>query len=301
MSLTSFLKIPEVKDRFKKEFPLKRQKIKGEIFAPTMTKNYGLVGTAFDYLIRFYIHRNSENVYENNSWVAELGLESLNRLSKLGQKINPKTEREELRKKRLTRLGKRYSKLFFDGKKNFHSAKKHYEKYMSDGDIKKSLIKSSIRLAQLDTFYRILYMPKTSRFPRIDDGDIKDLESLFKIIPQEVFSTDNTCILNPTFGDASELVGGADADLIIGDTLIDVKTTKYLSFRSEYYFQLIGYYILSCIGGIDGFYRGHTINRIAVYFSRFGILHTIDLDEVKKNSNFDEYVQWFSLKAKEYF
>lgn len=34
------------------------------------------------------------------------------------------------------------------------------------------------------------------------------------------------CILNPAFGEAAALVGGADADLMIDNTLIDLKTTK---------------------------------------------------------------------------
>ena len=45
------------------------------------------------------------------------------------------------------------------------------------------------------------------------------------------------CYLNPTFGDASNLVGGADADIILDDMLIDIKTTKAISFTQEHYNQ----------------------------------------------------------------
>ena len=55
MSLTSFLKIKEVKAKFRETFKKPSIKLEGEILAPPQTKNYGLVGTAFDYLMRFVL------------------------------------------------------------------------------------------------------------------------------------------------------------------------------------------------------------------------------------------------------
>lgn len=51
MSLTSFLKIKEVKAKFRETFKKPSFKLEGEIIAHPQTKNYGLVGTAFDYLM----------------------------------------------------------------------------------------------------------------------------------------------------------------------------------------------------------------------------------------------------------
>lgn len=42
-----------------------------------------------------------------------------------------------------------------------------------------------------------------------------------------LFQTDKTIYLNPTFHKYSRLVGGADADFVIGETLIDIKTSMY--------------------------------------------------------------------------
>lgn len=48
---------------------------------------------------------------------------------------------------------------------------------------------------------------------------------------------------NPTFAGSRD-VGGADADIIIGSTLIEVKTTKSVTARKEWIYQLLGYLLL---------------------------------------------------------
>lgn len=48
MSLTSFLKNKDVKDKFSQEFPIPEFTIKKEILAPPLTNHFALVGTAFD-------------------------------------------------------------------------------------------------------------------------------------------------------------------------------------------------------------------------------------------------------------
>jgi len=55
MSLTSFLNKKDVREKFREEYPKPRFNIKKEILCPPLTQDYGLVGTAFDYLLRFYI------------------------------------------------------------------------------------------------------------------------------------------------------------------------------------------------------------------------------------------------------
>ncbi|HZW84652.1 MAG TPA: hypothetical protein VFE91_01960 [Nitrososphaerales archaeon] len=40
MSLTSFISIPEVKERFVEEFPLPTASLRGAMAAPIVTKNY---------------------------------------------------------------------------------------------------------------------------------------------------------------------------------------------------------------------------------------------------------------------
>ena len=91
-----------------------------------------------------------------------------------------------------------------------------------------------------------------------------------------------------------------DADLIIDDTLIDIKTTKNLKFERDHYDQLIGYYILNKIGGINGV-NNHKIQNIAIYFSRHGVLHSFPISPIEKNPKFDSMVEWFKDEAKKVF
>jgi|GEM_PF-5905760 len=55
MSLTTFIALPEVKNRLKQEYKTPEiQCVQSMQIAPR-TQSYGLTGTAFDYLMRFWI------------------------------------------------------------------------------------------------------------------------------------------------------------------------------------------------------------------------------------------------------
>lgn len=77
---------------------------------------------------------------------------------------------------------------------------------------------------------------------------------------------------NPGFL-GSGLVGGADGDWIVGDTLIDCKTDQAITTSSlrEHLLQLIGYALLD----LDNWYK---IRKVAIWYPRFGILPTWSLD-----------------------
>jgi hypothetical protein len=104
-----------------------------------------------------------------------------------------------------------------------------------------------------------------------------------------------TCVLNPTFGAASALVGGADADIFIDGTLIDIKTPKHLEMGRDVFNQLFGYYCLSCISGINGC-RGK-VNAVAVYYARYGVLHRIPIDSFLDRRRFPVFLKWFETRA----
>jgi len=120
---------------------------------------------------------------------------------------------------------------------------------------------------------------------------------MLSLLPEEHFRAKKRCVLNPTFGRGSSLVGGADGDLIIDDTLIDIKTTKHLTFDREFFNQLIGYYVLSRIGGIDDCARGE-IKHVAIYYARYGVLHRVSLRECHEQSDLPNFLRWFQKRAR---
>jgi hypothetical protein len=273
MSLTSFLKNKDVKVKFSQEFSLQKFDLNSDILAPPVTKHYMLVGVAFDYLLRFYIKRLNSRVVTSHRWVAELVPELV-----ADDKI----------------LYKKCKDIISDAKAN-------YSDYIKSGEMKDELIKSALLLAQVDAIFRGGLRAVGEGFGTVDDGDITDLKNLVLIIDPKIFKSKKVCSLNPTFGLASNLIGGADADLIIDNMLIDIKTTKNPTFTRNYFNQLIGYYVLSLIGGIwsDTEETPPTnVDTLGIYYSRHAQLYTIPVENVIDEDRFPSFIKWFKERAR---
>src|SRR5690606_17537093 len=101
------------------------------------------------------------------------------------------------------------------------------------------------------------------------------------------------CIVNPTFGKGSSLVGGADADLIIDNTLIDIKSSKNLKLERGDLNQIIGYHLLSIIGGING-KKTPKIKEIGIYFASYGHIWKMPLSDYYKPKDYEEFAEEFT-------
>jgi hypothetical protein len=285
MSLTSILSDKnrqDLRDKFKTEFPNPGLPWKQDIICPPLTKNYGIVGTAFDYLMRFYVcYINKKLKPEPSKWVAEIALGPLSHeFSK---------ERKLVFKDGIFQLEE--SPTFTFILDEIVKAKDYCNSFQKNGKITDEVLSSAIFLAKLDLNVRArIVFPDYSK---IEMEDLEDLRALMKIIRRRSFKADKKVYLNPTFGAGSMIVGGADADLIIDDTLIDVKVTKFLKLDREYLNQLIGYYLLSLIGGVNNNPKDPPIKNIGIYFARYGILWTIPLKALGTKKKFEEAKVWF--------
>jgi hypothetical protein len=266
MSLTRFLKIHDVREKFTATFPLPRCNLVGSMLAPPKTENYALVGTAFDYLMRFYLKCINPTA-KTQEWVAEYAVGLI--------------EDSELHKKAIDIIT---------------SSKKNYSKCMKAGEISTELIVNSLQLAQLDPVIRVGLIDLN--LGAVDERDVVDLNNLLSTAKQKDFRAKSICVLNPTFGRATMLVGGADMDVLLDGSLIDVKTTKFLGMRRDYFNQLIGYYILSRIGGIHGVAEVN-IENLAIYYSRHGVLLKIPVNEAIGKCDLTSFERWFIERALE--
>jgi hypothetical protein len=272
MSLTTFIELPDVKERLRLDVTKPWFQVEAEMKAPPLTASYGLTGTAFDYLLRFYVEKLNPSAVKS-SWVAEEGLATL-------EEFPP--ERASLRRAR----------------RILETAKELYHSYLASSGQKKpgeALVRASVGLAQLDVVFRA---------HRLDLAPAKgamvgDLTNLLELVRPEDFKAKRTCVLNPTFGAASELVGGADGDLLIDGTLVDIKTSKHLEMKRDIFNQLLGYYCLSCIGGIEGCRR--KVTAVGVYYSRYGVLHRIPTRSFVDNRRFPGLLKWFQTRARKEF
>lgn len=271
MSLTSFIEgNPTLRARLLSEFIKPEFRLKMDIKAPPRTTQYGLTGTAFDYLLRFYAKKLNPSA-RTRPWTAEGGLALL----------------------------RGNSSSFTVAKRMLEEAKLRYEEFIS-ADIEcptRQLAEVSVRLAYLENIYRVRIVDNDA-FRPVPPAILDDLEAMLKVVRPEDLRATRRCVLNPTFGSASNLVGGADADLIIDDTLIDIKTGKHLVLDREIFNQLVGYYVLSCIGGVDNCPRG-AIKQLAVYYARYGVLHRVKVSDFVVKKRMPAFSEWFKQCARQ--
>lgn len=286
MSLTSLLldrNSQELRDKFKIEFVRPSFNLKVELKAPPLTKNYGIVGMAFDYLLRFYLqHHNRDSCIQRGFWVADGAFEMVSsRLNSTGE-IGTGFHRDKVFK------AKELLTIITD---QYEQTKVNYENYINNGLITDELICNTIFLAKLEVYYRAGIIDEN--FDNYNAEDIKDIKSIISLVNNINFQAQEKCYLNPTFGRGSMLVGGADADLIIDNTLIDIKVTKNLKLERNHLNQLLGYYLLSLIGGINSSPNDRPIENIGIYFARHGELWTTPLIQFGNQEKFEDFKEWF--------
>ena len=107
-------------------------------------------------------------------------------------------------------------------------------------------------------------------------------------------------MLNPNFGPEAAKLMSAAGDIVIDDILIDIKTKKDLKVDRKIFNQLLGYYTLYRIGGIEGMSPNNQINRLGVYFSRYRYLHTYKVEDLINESTYPDFIEWFKRRALEF-
>jgi hypothetical protein len=242
-----------------------------------------LIGTAFDYVLRFYLKWLNPDAV-TSQWVAEHASDYPLFIVGGSSKIDYFEEIELIREKAQWII---------------KQAKADYEDYLSSGQIADQLIESALRLAQLDPIVRAGVVDEN--LGNVYKEDVDDLRQLISLVEPRLFKASSLCLLNPTFGEASRLVGGADADLVIDDAIIDIKTTRNFRLQRDHFNQLIGYFVLHEIAGVGGLIPKPVITKVGIYFSRFGYLHMIDVSSVIHPETFSGFVEWFIARAKQQY
>ena len=272
MSLTSIMKggfsnvvvanIPIPKSRFKSS--------KDCISCPK-TKNYSLVGTAFDYLLRSELKRLHPNAKEGE-FIAESSILLVSEAVYSTGYFQAKN----------AEIGAKELNLMWNIADNF---KEKRATFLKSGILADDFIETTIKYAKLDVIFRAGIYDDIEK--DVDELDIEDLKSLYNLIPEEFKMPSETILLDPTFGEASRKVEGADVDLIIGHAMIDIKTTKEMKLDGYIWSQIVGYLMLS-----DHAYEKEglipKIEEIGLYFSRYGYLWKIKASYVRENPNYDD-------------
>jgi hypothetical protein len=266
-----------------------------------------MVGTAFDYLLRFELQRRAPHAV-SEPWVAEQapgmvwkadrGAVSFMHLRKddegvvsLATGAAAGMGDEELAKETAERAGRVVERA--------KSAVAAFVKNESPNLPERAdLAGHAIRLAKLDGIYRAHQIDPS--FEEAACEDVEDLLGMLAIVPFESLLQGKILMLNPTFGETSHLVGGADTDLISGDLLVDFKTTKSSEMQAKDLDQVFGYFLLARHQRrADA--KFPEIKRVAFYFCRHGHLWVLDATAWTNLPEFPEVEQWFLKRAGDLF
>lgn len=267
MSLTSFLKSPGIEAEFQRFFPFKEQSFDWPMLAPPLSPRPQRIGTAFDYLLRFHLQKllSDPERLKKPVWIASAGVAS--------------------------RRGQSDEKSALEAFKN---AAERFAAFQNGATCDEPLIESCLHLAQFDEMFREGSFPFDSAVPKVD---IEDMSAILQVVPWHRFETRGSQlppIFNPTFGLGSAVVGGADADFWLDETLFELKTVRAARLTARMHFQLLGYCVLHELSPNQGAGARREIRQVAIYFSRFGKIMRFNVNELIQSQKFDEFLLWFA-------
>jgi hypothetical protein len=305
MNPSRFHKMADVRAKLKPLRPKSPRKIAVPLKVSPKSKRYMMVGTAFDYLLRFELQRLAPHAICERL-VAEAAahriwpgpflrdadpvrpIELFVHGEKIGEapgyRWTPERLPEEIAKREAQRIGDivQKAKVAIDAYVNM---KEPGHSVLAD------IAGHAIRLAKADEFVRA-GLDALVRAGQLDAGidhadqeDVEDLLALLAIVPFEALTHPQIMLLNPSFW-------GADTDLITGDMLIDFKTTTANEIQADNLDQLFGYYLFArhrC--RLEPTFPA--INRLAIYFCRHGYLWTLNTTTWMDHEQFGETEEWF--------
>lgn len=267
--LTRFITRPNIRAIMKELFPNPGGLPKLSIMAPPLTRNFALVGGAFDYFLRFFV---------SSRWpkceVRSLTAEKAPTILKLLRQPKKAIRQYELKIKQSISILNDVSEVV---------------------GISNAALTACLELAQFEPVVRRAYIPPNLGL--IQEEDIADLRCLIEIIDWRNFTPTKQALLNPTFGFGSQMVGGADADLIIDGKLIELKTVKDLKLRRIDLNQVIGYFCLAAIDKNEHEGPDMAIQNICIYYSRYAHFFELDVQEFITPIKLEQLIECFKLEA----
>lgn len=142
-----------------------------------------------------------------------------------------------------------------------------------------------------------------------EEDVLEEMEALFRLLRKSEWTEGDTVFTNPTFGNHRHILPG-EGDFIVDDLLVDIKTTEDGTFTNAFWRQLLMYYLLTDVQrelhDLDGPTYGREpfeekypeINRVGIYFARFGELKTVDMRNILDDQDeYEEFRAWIVNRA----
>jgi hypothetical protein len=297
------------------EFRPKLPRVIGaELLVPSKSDRYTLIGSAFDYLLRFEIGRRSRNVIEKR-WIASIVaagmrvplydsmMDDFKTYCESRADFHPDALRDQSEFIALAESAAGSAGFQLTDPYQIYAhrairtvveeARADVTEYRtmsrpSRGE-QKQVAFQAIRLAKLDSVLRAGRLDPT--FEKAERYDIDELVELLDIVPWTEILQEGSVLLNPTLG-TSTLGIGADADLIVGACLIDIKTSERTSMDAEWLDQLLCYLLLARYDHRMA-QTLPIIESLGIYFARHGCLWRQNARLWTERPQFLEIEEWF--------
>ncbi|AKT37687.1 hypothetical protein [Chondromyces crocatus] len=272
MSVCDLITNSEVKALLDRVIPSYDRMLRLPIRVASRSRRAPLIGTAFDYALRFELQRRCPQA-RDQGWVAEHALHVLN-AGYLSEGADPFTTAQLAERVRCR----------VDDARVFQ--REHLRQKQPDRAWMERLADHALRLARLDSLYRAGYHGP-ELFAENSTALREEVLALLACVPREIFTGRGEVLLNPTFGKYSSWVGGADADLITDDRLIDIKVVAQPNVERGMVRQLVAYLILATCARRDGELMP-PIAWIQLYFARHGHLWSMPAASILEHPAYAE-------------
>jgi len=284
--LGKLIEQPAVKEALRKLAPRSFQ-IPPYLAAPPLYKDIAsaaIIGRAFDYIMKWEISRQYPERAVHLPWILEEAADASGQVSLISRKTRPITLSAFDLPPRI--------------KRSVHATRivvNHYQKIRkADAYQKLQIVEHALRLARVEIMYRwgSGIADHLSATPTPDE--IEDTLSMLRVVPWDEISNlgEGPILPGPTFGRAGGMVGGADADLIVGDALVDISTSKKNAFDTERFNNVIAYYIIALVARALG-EDLPVINKLCTYHARHVHIHTIPARKLHEHPSWNEALLTF--------
>ena len=297
MSLIGFFNFPEVNARLKPLRPKTPRTLKVPLRVQPQGKAPQLLGTAFDYLLRFELQRRAPHAVARG-WVAD-GVPGVIRWAGPDGSVATRDFFPDVGDASYLppdEVLRRVNKVLADAHADVAAYLGLASPTPADGA---RVAGHALRLARLDPVVRALRLGRD--FEDAPVGDIQELLALLDIVPFAEFTGREPLLLNPTFGASGRLVGGTDADVVAGDLLVDVKTLGSAEVTAKTLDQLLHYVLVARRERLADPAGFPEIRRAGIYLSRHAHLWALDVSVWTKHSEFAALEEWYFQKAAEMF
>lgn len=248
MSLTSVIELPETRAFLKSRIRRPPGLVAPTVRVPPAGANPTLLGIAFDYALRLGLA--ARYPCEDCEWVAEIAPDRLMARGQDDQVARAEAVLEE--------------------------AISVLDEFPNDDELPQAHARACYLLSGLDLVVRPGRVEHIGVEPT--SADLAELLALYRIVPWERLKPQRRLVLNPTFGDGSHLVGGADADFVVDDLLVDVKTNRDTTPDIKHLRQIVGYALLANFYAVDSELPQELLTTVGLYQARAGALTTWPLE-----------------------